>query len=275
VIAPAAEAGVRRFFVVHMQKTAGTTLRDRLRASFTDDQIYPNASDGSDPRISVISVSHLQERWAARGEQIRLLTGHFPVRTVELLGVPFVTMTILRQPVERTLSFLRHQAERRQRGATEDTPLVEIYEDRFRFAHMIQNHMVRALSLSPEEMLEHDGVLTPVPYTRERLERAKEALASLDLFGLQDRLETFCDELAGCYGLDVGRPLRSNTTEPAGVSDGLADRIAEDNALDMELYDYACSLYLERHPEPRRSEQLDVTQRQRPIIEAPTDGSSA
>jgi hypothetical protein len=267
VSAAASGDGVRRFFVAHMQKTAGTTLRDRLRASFTDEQIYPNASDGSDPRIAVISVSHLQERWAARGEQIRLLTGHFPVRTAELLSVPFVTMTILRHPVERTLSFVRHQAERRQRGATEDTPLVEIYEDPFRFVHMIQNHMVRTLSLSPQEMLEHDGVLTPVPYTRGRLERAKEGLAGLDLFGLQDRFEDFCDELTARYGLAVGRPLRSNTTEPADVPDGFADRIAEDNALDMELYDYACSLYKQRHPRPRPSEQLDVAQSQRPVIE--------
>jgi hypothetical protein len=244
---PVADNGARRFFVAHMQKTAGTTLRDRLRASFTDEQVYPNVTDGTDPRVAVISVSHLRERWAVRGEQIRLLTGHFPVRTVELLGVPFLTMTILRHPVERTLSFLRHQAERRQRGANEDTPLVEIYEDPFRFTHMIQNHMVRTLSLSPEEMLEHDGVLTPVPYTRDRLERAKEALAGLALFGLQSRFEEFCDELAMRYGLDVGEPLRSNTTEPADFPDGLADRIAADNALDMELYDYACSLYRDRY----------------------------
>jgi hypothetical protein len=260
---------VQRFFVAHMQKTAGTTLRDRLRASFADEQIYPNATDGPDARISVISVSHLRERWAARGEQIRLLTGHFPVRTAELLGVPFVTMTVLRHPVDRTLSFLRHQAERRQRGATEDTPLVEIYEDPFRFTHMIQNHMVRTLSLSPEEMLEHDGVLTPVPYTPDRLERAKEALAGLDLFGLQDRFEELCDELAARYGLDVGTPLRANTTQPGAIPDGLVDRIAEDNALDMELYDYACHLYEGRTAQARPSEQLDVAQGQRPVIDAP------
>jgi hypothetical protein len=113
---------------------------------------------------------------------------------------------------------------------------------------MIQNHMVRTLTLSPEEMLGHDGVLTPVSYTPDRLERAKDALAGLDVFGLQDCFETFCDELAGRYGLDVGEPVRSNTTEPTDVPDGLADRIAEDNALDMELYDYACSLYKQRHP---------------------------
>ena len=61
-------------------------------------------------------------------------------------------------------------------------------------------------------MLTHDGVLTPVPYTRERLELAKEALVGLDLFGLQDRFEDFCDELAERYGLDVGEAVRSNTT---------------------------------------------------------------
>jgi hypothetical protein len=237
----------RRFFVAHMQKTAGTSLRDRLRASFADDQIYPNASDGADPRISVISVQHLQERWAARGDEIRLLTGHFPVRVVELLGVPFVTMTVLRHPVERTLSFLRHQAFRRQRGATEATPLVEIYEDPFRLEAMIRNHMVRMLSLSPEEMAVGDGVLTTVPYTSERLDIAKETLASLDLFGLQERFEEFCACLSTGYGLEVGDPLRTNTTEPGEVPAGLAERIAEDNALDMALYEYACRLYEERH----------------------------
>ena len=240
----------QRFFVAHMQKTAGTTLRDRLHASFTEDQIYPNATDGPDPRIAVISVKHLQERWRARGHDIRLLTGHFPVRTTELLDTdaPFVTMTVLRDPVERTLSFLRHQGQRNQRGATADTPLIEIYEDPFRFGAMIQNHMTRMLSLTPEEMGPGDGVLTSVPYTAERLDMAKEALANLDIFGLQHRLEEFCTELGTRYGLDTGEPTRSNTTEPTEVGPAFLDRIAEDNALDVELFEYACQLYEERHP---------------------------
>jgi Sulfotransferase family len=248
-----ADAEEPRFFVAHMQKTAGTTLRERLRATFPDEQIYPNASDGPDPRVAVISVAHLRERWAVRGDQIRLLSGHFPVRTAELLGVTFITMTVLRHPVERTLSFLRHQVERRQRGATEGTPLDAIYEDPFRFELMIQNHMVRMLSLAPEEMLQHDGVLTPVTYTEARLERAKEALAALDIFGLQECFEDFCDELSARYGLELGEPVRSNTTERAEVPEGLAERIAEDNALDMALYEYARALYYARHPSDRRS----------------------
>lgn len=245
---PGGEGPSHRFFVAHMQKTAGTALRDRLRATYEDHEIYPNATDGPDARVAVISVKHLCDRWEARGDEIRLLTGHFPVRVTEMLGAHFVTMTVLRHPVERTLSFLRHQAARRQRGATEDTPIEEIYADPFRFEAMIQNHMTRTLSLTPEEMLVGDGVLTTVPYTPERLDMAKEALASLDLFGIQERFDDFCDDLSGTYGVDVGGPLRTNTTEAGEVPAGFADRIADDNALDMELYEFACRLYEERHP---------------------------
>ena len=235
-------------FVAHMQKTAGTSLRDRLRASFTDEEIYPNETDGPDARHAVISVSHLRKRWAVRGDEIRLLTGHFPVRTVELLDAPFVTVTVLRHPVERTLSFLRHQAARRQRGATEDTPLVEIYEDPFRFDAMIHNHMARMLSLAPEEMGPGDGVLATVPYTSERLDRAKDALAALDLFGLQEHFDEFCDRARESLRAPTcGAALRPTRPRPAPTPTGLEDRIANDNALDMELYEYACRLYEERH----------------------------
>ena len=245
---PVAEADTR-FFVAHMQKTAGTTLRDRLRSTFAENEIYPNGDDGDDGRISVISVKHLQKCWAARGHEIRLLTGHFPVRTVELLPgeINWVTMTVLREPIERVLSFVRHQAARNQRGATPDTPITEIYADPFRRDAMIKNHMTRMLSMTPDEIEASDGVLGTVPYTPARLELAKETLASLDVFGLQDRLDDFCDELSTRFGLDTGAPLRSNTTEPGEVPDGFIDQIAEDNALDMDLYAYACSLYGDRH----------------------------
>jgi hypothetical protein len=77
---------------------------------------------------------------------------------------------------------------------------------------------------------------------------AKEALAGMDAFGLQHRLEEFCGELEARFGLDTGEARRSNTTEPRDVDPSFRDRIAEDNALDVELYQYACRLYEERHP---------------------------
>ena len=44
---------------------------------------------------------------ASRRARIRVFCGHFPFVAVELLGEEVTTITILRDPVERTLSFLR------------------------------------------------------------------------------------------------------------------------------------------------------------------------
>ncbi len=50
----------------------------------------------------------LLERWKARRDEIRVVTGHFPLCVTELLDADFATFTVLRDPVERTLSYLRH-----------------------------------------------------------------------------------------------------------------------------------------------------------------------
>jgi hypothetical protein len=235
----------QRFFIVHMQKSAGTSLRDRFRNHFDERAIYPNRTDGRDKRISVISVKHLLERWDARGDEIRLLTGHFPLCTVELIDAHFTTLTVLRPPVERTLSYLRHQ--RKLNRMDSGKSLEEIYEDPFRFNGLVRNHMTRMLSMSTDELASGDGVLTDVADTPERLERAKDALAQLDHFGLQTRFEELCTELGHRYGLDLGAPLRSNATEPMDAPAALVDRIATENVLDMELYEFASQLYAERH----------------------------
>jgi hypothetical protein len=231
----------RRFFIVHMQKSAGTSLRDRLRNHFPESAIYPNRTDGADKRVSVISLRHLLERWDTRGDEIRVVAGHFPLATTQVLGVPFVSLTVLRPPVERTLSYLRHQRGINKSDA--EKTLEEIYEDPFRFNALIRNHMTRMLSLTREELIAGDGVLGDVDDTPERLERAKRALEKLDRFGLQPRFEEFCRELEIRYSIDLGEPTRSNATEAMPASNDLARRIAADNALDVELYEFASRLY--------------------------------
>jgi hypothetical protein len=234
----------RRFFVVHLQKSAGTTLRDRFRATFPSEAIYPNRSDGGVGH-AVISLSNLLERWTARRAELRLIAGHFPLSTVELLDADFVTVSILRPPVERTLSYLRHQKMLNARDKVKS--LEEIYDDPFRFNGLIRNHMTRMFSIGAEEMAAGDGVLTDVPDTSARLDRAKQGIAGLDGFGLQPCFEEFWEDFATRFGLEVGEPVRSNRTQPDdGVTDALVARITADNGADLELYDYAERLYHER-----------------------------
>lgn len=245
----------RRFFFAHVQKAAGTSLFVRLQRQFQREQIYPDETDvqvgagGTEPRLPrlgpTLLVSRLLERYGARRDEIRVVTGHFPLRTTELLGDAFTTFTLLRNPVERTLSSLRHHQLRTP--ADRGRPLEELYEDPVRFHGLIHNHMVKMFSLSPEEILAGNGIMARVDeFTAARLEDAKTRLAGVTVVGLDDHLEEFCGELSERFGWQLGPGVHANRTEPVAVARSFRQRIAADNALDDELYAYAVELHEQR-----------------------------
>ena len=225
----------KRFFFVHLQKTAGTTLFRRLRHHFGPDAVYPTpAFQGSVE--ATLHVPRLVERFAAHRDQIRVVTGHFPLCTAELLDADFDTFTLLRDPVERTLSFLRHQLEVSPQfaGAT----LEEVYADPLCRDGLLRNHMVRMLSLTVDEMT--DGALTQVAVDAKRLERAQTNLVErIDVMGVQEHFDAFCHELSGRYGWDLGESHIANRTTPVEAPEALRRQIAADNEMDAELYRFA------------------------------------
>jgi hypothetical protein len=85
-----------------------------------------------------------------------------------------------------------------------------------------------------------------VEFDSARLERAKRGLASIDVVGLQEHFDDFCTELEGHVGRDLGPPRFANRTPSSPVSDALRERIARDNAMDLDLYRYAEALVAER-----------------------------
>ncbi len=237
---PESPAQPERFFLVHMQKTGGVSLYLRLQREFGEPGVYPDASDGDPVAVSPqIMLPILLERWAVRRDQIRVVTGHFPLCTTELLDADFRTFTILRDPVDRTLSYLRHH--RLRTPADSDRPLEAIYEDRGNFKHFIENHMVKMLSLAASEM-KPTAMMTTVDFNPRRLETAKAALEGMDAFGMQEDLEGFARRLEELYGWRLGPPVRENATERLDVPGSFRRRIAQDNALDMELYEHARGL---------------------------------
>ncbi|MEK6250796.1 MAG: hypothetical protein AABM43_02425 [Actinomycetota bacterium] len=232
-----------RYLFVHMQKTAGMALRHRLINHFGEAAVYPiRGVDGRDPVKLVLSTDYLRERLAARGDEVQVITGHFPLCTTELIGGRVTTLTLLREPVERTLSYLRHHRENEE--ADRHKSLEQIYDDPFRFHGFAHNHMTKMLSLTPAEMT--DGMLTRVEFTRDRLERAKEALAGIDAFGLQERFEGFCEQLSARFAWRLGEPQIVNTSVPVDVPGSFRAQIAGDNAFDIELYEFAEELLATR-----------------------------
>jgi hypothetical protein len=121
-------------------------------------------------------------------------------------------------------------------------PLEEIYDDQVRFRCLIQNHMVKMLAMTAEEMTD-DGFLTVLDLDADHLERAKRNLVErIDVWGMQEHFEEFCDELMRRSGWDLGPPQFGNASTPYPAEDGLRERIAEDNQLDIELYRFAVEL---------------------------------
>jgi hypothetical protein len=222
-----------RYFFVHIMKTAGGSLRRRLVNHFGETAVYPTRGlDGTDPLQLNLSIEHMRERLAARGDQIRVIAAHVPLRTIDLLDGRFTTMTLLREPVERMLSYLRQQ--RQSRDSPQAISLEEVYEDHH---GMADNNMTKMLLLTPAEM--RASMFSRAELTRDDLERAKEVLAGMDAVGLQERFEEFCDELSTRFGWHLGDPVTVNATIPAEVPEALRARVAEDNALDIELYEFA------------------------------------
>jgi hypothetical protein len=220
-------------------KTGGTGLVLRLAGVYGEQAVYPSQQDWDAREEATSSLPQLLAQWNQRRFEIRVVTGHFPFCTMELLGVEFTSLTTLRDPVDRTLSYLRHH--RKVNNIDPTTSLEEIYDDPFAFQLSIKNHMVKLCSMTVDEALPK-GVLAPVFDSDARLERAKRNLEQIDLIGLQERLEDFWLEAEHRFGWNLGPLGRANASEPEPASNYLRRRIAADNFMDVELYEFAVEL---------------------------------
>jgi Sulfotransferase family len=239
----ATDVGVEpeRYFFMHIPKTAGMTLYHRL-VRCHGKALYPLPPDRG--RLDAAAdIDHLRRCFATHRSQIRVVVGHFPRCIDEVLGVPLTTFTLLRNPVDRTLSLLRQHKQQDQ--GSRYSSLEDVYANPVLLYGLIRNFMVKCLTATVDEI--ERGVMTMVQCDEGRLERAKHLLEHrIELFGLQEDFDTFCEELSSRFGWDLGDgALLANQTSAMDVSDDLRERIAHDSALDMQLYRFARDL-LER-----------------------------
>jgi len=267
----------RRFFFVHVMKTAGTTLAIHLQQQFHGAEIYPCAGidrDGfNDAALYVYaSVRHLLALPPERRAAIRLYSGHFPYVASQLIEDDVSTLTLLRDPVDRTISALKHF--KRLHARYRDLSLEEIYDDEFIFSVFVDNHQTRIFAVTPDDQpdafsssLTFDTTLVGLSADRgddvvanasassvvldeDRFAIAKANLAATDVVGLTSDYPEFVEELRRRFGwwpagLDtVGR---ANVSEEAWEAPaGLRERIAADNAFDVAFYRFAEELVAAR-----------------------------
>lgn len=229
----------RPLFFIHVMKTGGTTLWMDLVAHFGQEHVYPVAG-GDDAVADYLDAARLLALPAEQRDAIRVFGGHHPYVITELLGVELVRLTILREPVARTISYLKHA--QRHTPRLLGWPLEEIYADGFAFPFWIANHQTKAFSLRADDLdlvSTPTSVMTPLEVDDERLEQAKANLATVDVVGFQERYPEFRDEVAERFGLPQDRVPPQRVSEEVEVSAGLVERIIEDNRYDVALYEWA------------------------------------
>jgi serine O-acetyltransferase len=289
-------ASADQFFFIHLMKTAGTSFAFQLRENFAPQEIYP--SNGTDARdnldvASYVSLRRLLDITPQRRAEVRIFTGHFPFVASELLDLDLVRLTLLRNPVDRTVSVLKHF--KRLTPRVEEMSLEEIYDDPFVFGHFIENHQAMMFSVTADDKPEafgssmtYWGTLTMMRMHRagspnddqkkemerlreiavtqapkvdaERFARAKANLERVDVIGFSEHYGEFIDELRDQFGwwptgLHIDKKV-NRSPESWEVSDALRKRIEYDNALDIEFYEYAQGL-VARRARPHRSRPAD------------------
>jgi hypothetical protein len=245
-----------RFFFIHVMKTGGTSFVFQMLQNFEPDEVYPSAVDRTSPTddTSYVSIPKLLELSPERRARIRIYAGHLPYVASELLGIDLVRLTLLRDPVDRTVSMLKHVKRLFERYA--EFSIDAIYDDEAIFRHYLDNYQTRLFALTADERdrafaagianTEPSRSPRPVPIEKSRFEHAKANLAKVDVIGLNERYGDFVEDLRARFGWwpeGLKRHARANVSSEDWIaSPELRRRIADENTYDMELYQYAKEL---------------------------------
>lgn len=219
---------------VHIPKTGGTSLREVLLRQYPARRAFWIV----DPVKDSAWLASLPEEDRAR---LRLVEGHMYYGVHELLPRPCVYMTMLREPVERVLSYYSHIRSR------EDHFLHETARDLSLGACIergltveLDNFMVRALSSLGHVNVPVGGV------TRGMLEEAKAHLEGM-VVGLTERFEESLAMFAARLGWRRAAAGRANVSASRVRREQLArselEAVEACNALDAELYAYGRELF--------------------------------
>jgi len=252
----------RAVLFVHVMKTGGMTLLTHLQRTVEPEELYPNPELDMAPDISArvafrhMTIDHLEKVPEQRRRRLRVICGHFPYAARDVLGGDLDVITLLRHPVDRTISLLRQLQrpsmwdEGASTAGTRPPALEAIYERTGVYEPLIHDHQTKIFSMTLEDR--PTGYLQVIEVDRTRLALAKENLERVEVLGLTERYNDFLDRLRDRYGWHVKRDARVNAAPDDGarVTRALRRRITEDNAIDMELYDFATELVAARRARP-------------------------
>lgn len=229
-----------RFFFVHVMKTGGATFRRHIEDNFpSPGAVYPDPELDGNLQEANILIDRLLQLPSERHDQIRAYTGHFPFVVPRIIDPRLITLTLLRDPVARTISYLQHC--KRYHPRHRDLALEEIYEDGFLFPSLIRDHQVKLFAMTPEDRLE--SYMDIIEIDDARLRIAESNLERADVVGVHERYDDFLADVQRRFDWQIReRTSWRVSDEDWDVGDSFRQRIAADSPHDVAFYAFARDL---------------------------------
>jgi len=204
-----------------------------LWAAHDQAEIYPSQEDLDGNRGNYPEIVGVAEELRSRATVPHLVQGHLPFIVRDLLPPDTRIVTVLRDPIARSISVLRF-TKRRKKEYMHMT-LDEVLDVAPMRDAMITNYQTKVFSIRHIDELE--SVNHPLLLKPWRLDLALENLADCDMVAFTERFSRIPDRLDELE-IPHGDTLRTNTAQPADPdgSEELIERIAGFVDLDLKLY---------------------------------------
>ena len=221
---PDAHPPERRVYVMHIEKTGGTSLRYSLYARIDQGSIFPNVYQEFARRTHVL-WGEVEKKPDLIAPQTQLIMGHFGLRPVASLDPPPQVATFLRDPVSRMRSAIdfNRQAGRRYDGLSID--------------EILARHAWREGSMQAQAFgYDHD---------LDNIDEVIDNLRTVDFIGFFEHYQRDIARLSSF--LDLAEPLPSVRRNVTGhKTEYSPEQLAELERLarpDRQLYDAAISMH--------------------------------
>lgn len=218
---------------LHIEKTAGTTLRSVVDRQYGRDAVLTYYNQPSRQLLD-----NLPYVLSAAPRKRRALIGHFEFGAHENLPLASPYITILRDPIRRAVSaYYETLKTRPEKLARDDGSIMDIEEAIYRYPDQYRNHQVKMLTATPNG-IEADW---------DCFETARRHIGEhFELVGLSER---FIESMLLLGKQLAWRPCVWGRLNPGPANRNIAPRILdalrEANRVDQMLYDWAEAKFAE------------------------------
>ena len=233
---------------MHVPKTAGTSLRHIVQSQFQPNNVFEFYNLKTQPPKVRKGIEKYQNLSEAQKKTIKFISGHVGFGLHEFLSKPCTYITVLRDPVERVISYYYFLL-RNQNPIVENKTLTEFVQT-FSGVHNSMTCYLSGLTLQAQ-LQDSNLDLKSQQFDLETLEKAKANLENhFKVVGFVDHFDETCILLKKILGWNIPsfyikKNIAKNTNITKDISIETMSLIHEFNQLDISLYNYAREKFAE------------------------------